>query len=223
MPAMNSAQTATQTAAGPRHYSSPLRERQTELTREMILQALTDQLAAGGLRELNIPGLARRAGVSVRTVYRYFPDKEALLDAAEQWLDDRIAPGAIPVSADDMATSAEQIFAAFDANESIMLAQWATAVGRVLRAKGRKRRLEAYETALREVTSHLSRTEARAALAILSYLRSSWTWKTLRDEFGMSGAESGKAVAWALRTLIADLRKRNEAAVTNDPQPRKET
>jgi AcrR family transcriptional regulator len=220
---MNSAQTANQTAAEPRHYTSPLRERQTEQTRETILQALTDELADGGLQELNIPGLARRAGVSVRTVYRYFPDKEALLDAAEQWMDDRIAPGASPVSADDMATSAEQIFAAFDANESVMLAQWATAVGRVLRAKGRKRRLGAYEAALREVTSDLSRADARAALAILSYLRSSWTWKTLRDEFGMSGAESGKAVAWALRTLIADLRKRNEAAVTNDTQPLKET
>lgn len=220
---MNSAQTATQTAAEPRHYTSPLRERQTEQTREMILQALTDQLAAGGLQELNIPGLARRAGVSVRTVYRYFPDKEALLDAAEQWMDDRIAPGASPICADDMAANAEQIFAAFDANESVMLAHWATSVGRAMRAKGRKRRLEAYEAALREVTSHLSRREARAALAILSYLLSSWTWKTLRDEFGMSGSESGKAVSWALSTLIDDLRKRNEAAVTNDTQPRKET
>jgi len=124
MPAMNSAQTAKQTAAEPRRYTSPLRERQTEQTREMILQALTDELAAGGLQELNIPGLARRAGVSVRTVHRYFPDKEALLHAAEQWLDDRIAPSASPVSADDMAANAEQIFAAFDANESAMLAQW---------------------------------------------------------------------------------------------------
>jgi hypothetical protein len=122
-----------------------------------------------------------------------------------------------------MATSAEQIVAAFDANESVMLAQWATAVGRAMRAKGRKRRLEAYEGALLEVTSHLSRADARAALAILSYLLSSWTWKTLRDEFGMSGAESGKAVAWALRTLIADLRRRNEAVATTQTQsPRKE-
>jgi len=209
----------------PRPYSSPLRDRQTEQTREMILQALTNELAHGGLHELNVPGLARRAGVSVRTVYRYFPDKEALLDAAEQWMDDQIAPGAGPVSADDMAANAEQIFAAFDANESVMLAQWATAVGRALRAKGRKRRLEAYEAALLEVTSNLSRAEARAALAILSYLLSSWTWKTLRDEFDMSGAESGKAVAWALRTLIDDLRKRNnaEAATTQTHFRQKET
>jgi len=152
------------------------------------------------------------------------PGIEQLLGfTPEQWLDDRIAPSASPVSADDMAANAEQIFAAFDANESAMLAQWATAVGRAMRAKGRKRRLEAYEAALREVTSHLSRTDARAALAILSYLLSSWTWKTLRDEFGMAGDESGKAVAWALRTLIDDLRKRNGAALTNDTQPGKET
>jgi hypothetical protein len=39
----------------------------------------------------------------------------------------------------------------------------------------------------------------------------------MREEFRMSGRESGKAVAWALRALIEDLRRRNEnARQTND-------
>jgi hypothetical protein len=44
------------------------------------------------------------------------------------------------------------------------------------------------------------------------FLLSSRTWQTLKDEFSMDGRESGKAVSWALRTLIADLRERNNAA-----------
>ena len=44
------------------------------------------------------------------------------------------------------------------------------------------------------------------------FLLSSRTWQALKDEFDMDGRESGKAVSWALQTLIADFRKRNNTA-----------
>jgi AcrR family transcriptional regulator len=204
-------------ATNGRSYNSPLRERQSEQTREAILEALTSELAEGGLHELNIPALARRAGVSVRTVYRYFPTRDALLDAADRWMDEAIVPGPPPASADEMPAAAERAFKEFDAKETAMLAQWASALGRDVRARGRRRRISAYRDALAEATSNLSRGDARAAHAVISHLLSSLTWKTMREEFGMKGAESGKAVAWALRTLIEDLRRRNESArQTND-------
>jgi hypothetical protein len=34
-------------------------------------------------------------------------------------------------------------------------------------------------------------------------------YTTLREENGLSGEEIGEAIGWAIRTLIADLRKRN--------------
>ncbi len=54
-------------------------------------------------------------------------------------------------------------------------------------------------------------------------LLSSATWKEFRSEHGMNGTEAGQAVSWALRTLIADLRKRNNAAGKNAKPKRKET
>ncbi len=195
-----------------RSYSSPLRERQSEQTREFILDALTSELAEGGLHELNIPAIARRAGVSVRTVYRYFPDRDALLDAAEERLDVTIGAPEVPRTADELPPNVEAAFREFDAHEDTLYAQWATALGRDVRARGRRRRLQAYKDALVDITSNLSRSEARAAHAVVSYLLSSLTWKTMREEFKMTGAESGKAVASALRVLIEDLRQRNEFA-----------
>jgi len=195
-----------------RSYNSPLRERQSEKTRVSILEALTAELAEGGLHVLNIPAIARRAGVSVRTVYRYFPTRDALLDAVDRWMDDTIVPGPPLTMAAEMPATAERAFKEFDANETAMLAQWATALGRDVRARGRRRRISAYGYALAEATSNLNRSDARAAHAVISYLLSSLTWKTMREEFGMKGSESGKAVAWALRTLIEDLRQRNESA-----------
>lgn len=37
-------------------------------------------------------------------------------------------------------------------------------------------------------------------------------WVTMRDEAGLEGREVGKALEWAMRTLIDDLRRRNEVA-----------
>ena len=202
--------TSTAQRQAPRTYRSPLRERQSEQTREIILEALTEQLAEDGLRDFNIPRVARQAGVSVRTVYRYFPTKDALLDAVEVWLDERILAFPRPTTVEELIAAPEGQFSVFDQRVPFVLAQLASPAGRAVRARGRPKRIEAYQVALEGVTGNLGPDERRDALAVISYLFSAATWKSFREEFGMSGAESGMAVAWALRTLIEDLRRRNE-------------
>ena len=64
-----------------RPYESPLRAEQMEQTRLRILRAVTDVLADPAAEEVTIPLVARRARVSLRTVYRYFPTRETLFDA----------------------------------------------------------------------------------------------------------------------------------------------
>ena len=210
---------AAQQTPASRSYASPLRERQAEQTRDLIMEALAEQLAEAGLRDFNIPRLARRAGVSIRTVYRYYPTRDALLDAFDVWMDDRIVDFPLPKTADEIADLAARTFPAFDENEPIMLAQWATPQGRDVRARGRRRRVKAYAAALREVTDNLDAEEAGAALGVISYLMSSLTWKTLKEEFALDGKQSGTAVAWALRTLIADLKRKNAEALDRQTEP----
>ena len=57
----------------------PLR-RDAELNRQRILQAAAEIFTEQGL-QATLDDVARRAGVGVGTVYRRFPDKEALADA----------------------------------------------------------------------------------------------------------------------------------------------
>src|SRR5205085_6532410 len=74
----------------PAAMKSPLppnqRDRQREETREQILRAVGRQLEAGPLEDLSFAEIARDAGVGERTVYRYFPTKEALLGAFWAWM-----------------------------------------------------------------------------------------------------------------------------------------
>jgi len=68
----------------------PLRQ-DAERNRERIVAAARDAFAERGL-DVPIEEVARRAGVGIGTVYRRFPDKEALIDAVfEDALRDLVA------------------------------------------------------------------------------------------------------------------------------------
>ena len=63
--------------------------------------------------------------------------------------------------------------------------------------------------ALRAELTELSEDELRRAEAVLAYLHNMLAYTTLREESGLSGDEIGEALAWAIRTLVDDLRRRN--------------
>ena len=44
---------------------------------------------------------------------------------------------------------------------------------------------------------------------MIAYLHNMLAYTTLREENGLSGEEIGEALAWAIQTLVADLRLRN--------------
>lgn len=60
--------------------------RQKAETREQILQAVRRRLEAGDLDDFTVAEIADDAGVAERTVFRHFPDREALLGAFWYWM-----------------------------------------------------------------------------------------------------------------------------------------
>ncbi|CAN3128020.1 TetR/AcrR family transcriptional regulator [Mycobacterium sp. smrl_JER01] len=65
---------------------TPTQERSLALVRK-VLEATAQVLADVGLDGMSTNKIAARAGVSIGSVYQYFPNKEALLDAL---VDDRV-------------------------------------------------------------------------------------------------------------------------------------
>jgi|SRR5579884_2889603 len=66
---------------GRRAYNSPQREGQANSTRRRILAAGEALFAERGFASATMEGIARQAGVSLATVYLYFPGKAAVLAA----------------------------------------------------------------------------------------------------------------------------------------------
>lgn len=76
--------TSAKTAAPKRQYDSPLRRQQAAETRERILVAgaeIAHRLPAWDWREMTFRAVGERAGISERTVHRYFATERALRDA----------------------------------------------------------------------------------------------------------------------------------------------
>lgn len=60
---------------------TPLRDKVRSLVREELLQAAESVFSEEGLQTAKVESIATRAGVSVGTVYNYFADRKALVDA----------------------------------------------------------------------------------------------------------------------------------------------
>lgn len=74
---------------GTRSYRTDLRAKQAAETRAAIVSALLVELARAheAREELSVARVADRAGVSLRTVYHHFPDRETQLAAIASQLD----------------------------------------------------------------------------------------------------------------------------------------
>ena len=187
--------------------SVSLREQHAQATRERILAAVADLLEDGELDELTMPGVAEASGISLRTVYRYYPTREALLEAAGRWIGDELLEHPYPRDLDEVADFFEAGAQDFDERPGLVRAMAFSQLGRQVRGYRRRERLEALRDSLRAELPDLDESALRRAEAVLAYLHNILAYTTLREENGMSGTEIGTAIGWAIRTLIADLRK----------------
>jgi AcrR family transcriptional regulator len=186
--------------------AEPLREDHRRRTRERIVRAVSELVTEEHPANVSVPAVARRAGVGVATVYRYFPTKEALLDAASVVLSERsMDPAAAPPTT--FAELAELLPSAWSelAGEHLALArnQLASPLGRELR----RRRWEAKQQSMRAALEHLGvdpdGEPGRRLGALADVLTSSTALLELHDKAGLSVEESVDFVLWGLRALVA--------------------
>jgi AcrR family transcriptional regulator len=190
--------------------STTLREQHALATRERILSAVADLIERGETDELTMPGVAESSGVSLRTIYRYYRTREQLLEAAGRWIGNEVLEHPYPRDLDEVADLYEEGCRDFDDRPGLVRALAFSQLGQRVRGYRRRERLEAIRRALRAELPNLGDGEIQRAEAVLAYLHSMLAYTTLREENGLTGEEIGESVGWAMRTLIADLRKQNQ-------------
>jgi AcrR family transcriptional regulator len=191
-----------------RAYKSSLRDRQAGETRSRILEAFSAQIVDSGLKDFSIEQVAQRAGVSARTIYHHFPNRDELFDAVTSWVHEQATGENLADAAtlDEFTGQIGKVFQSFDQHESMVRAQLVTELGQTVRRRARSQRRLVIESLVRSEAPGLPDAEVKNASALIHYLSSSEAWRSMKDESGLSGDEAGKTVVWAIRTLVDRLK-----------------
>ncbi len=183
-----------------------LRERQAAIVRDAILDALADLLETQDPDDIALPQVAADAGVSTRTLYRYFATREELFAAVGDHIVARLGLPAQIGSAEEVTATFLQSAAEGARHPQLIKSMLHSSLGRRARSAHRARRIQAIMTALAEVTSHLEAGEARRRSAAIAYLCSLSAWVTISEETGLPAQDAQRGIAWALDVLVAELR-----------------
>jgi AcrR family transcriptional regulator len=151
--------------------------------------------------------------VSEPTVYRHFPNRDALLDAAAEAVAERLGAPPEPADAGELPIVAIAVARYFEANASWIRAALKEPALRPLRAGGRKRRVERRQRLVAPVVSHLDPREREIATAAFNMVCRVDNWDCLTREFGLTSEEAGRATSWILRAMLD--------ATTHDRQRRR--
>ncbi|HEX6600376.1 MAG TPA: helix-turn-helix domain-containing protein [Gemmatimonadaceae bacterium] len=183
-----------------------LRERQASLARRAVFHALLHHLEAGDADEVPMEDLANEAGVSRRTLYRYFPTRSALLAEAAEWVRSEVLELPIEVGDEGITRSFRLAASRLAGRPGLARALLRSRTGRSLRGEYRSARVDAIRRALAREVPGLSKREMDRAAPVLTYLCSSNAWITIQDESGLDARHAQAAVEWAIETLLTRLR-----------------
>ncbi len=192
------------------HYRSTLREQRVIQTKKLILDAAASLLVDRGSDKVTTRKVASTAGVSERTVYRHFPDREALLQELAQRLPevDGFTPSLAAGGLDNLPATGRLRMELFEENPAAALAQAALADPRGLADDAQTQSQELRQLLANEFPD-LDKGEHLRVAAVLGCLLSSQAWLRMREEFGVPGTESGPVVAWVIETIVRELRAGN--------------
>lgn len=151
--------------------------------------------------------LAREAGVSRRTLYRYFPTRADLIAAAGEHVRGRVLNIESAIAPTGLAATFRAGVARSAARPRLARALLATESGRAVRGTFRGARVEAIRREVKALAPHLGKREAERAAALLTYLCSLNAWISLQDESGLSPERAEEAVLWAIELIQTELKR----------------
>jgi AcrR family transcriptional regulator len=190
-----------------RSYRSSLRDEQAGQTRTRILEAAVELIIDPSPQSFSVERVAKRAGVSARTVYHHFPDREALIRALQQFTDERAQVDQVgfPKTVEDFGPAIHTIFDSFDRYETYIRAQLASQAGQEVRSHLRNERRAAIRAFVGRAAPGASEAQVNLAQALVHFLVNSEGWRSLKDESELTSLEAADAVTWAVTTLLDDL------------------
>ncbi|GAB3383384.1 TetR/AcrR family transcriptional regulator [Massilia agri] len=185
--------------------SATLSEKRNDLTRSLIMESAYALLRTASVSALTVRAVAQQAGMSERTVFRYFPSRDALLDAVAAQLLEEMAVPAPPASVGALLEAPAALYGAFEARAELTRALLHTDLVERARALQASSRWKAVAAVLDAAAPASALDARRIAVANICYHLSASSWHYYRFQFGFSLDEAIACSGTALRQALAGL------------------
>jgi AcrR family transcriptional regulator len=180
-------------SANSRRYRMQKRAKQVDETRQRIVESTVRLHGTLGPAHTTIAGIARDAGVTRLTVYRHFPDDEAIFAAcsahwlAGQVLPDPVAWAAIEDPVDRLRAGLSDLYRFYRDGEGMLTRIYRD---RDAMPEGRRRALAQRDEHLRDVLLQPFGGAGRRLRAMVGHAASFGTWRSLCMEQEVTSAEA---------------------------------
>jgi AcrR family transcriptional regulator len=202
--------------ATPSATESTFRGRHRDLTRRLIVDAFTRVALRDGMSEFSMQAVAEEAECSLRTLYRYFPSREALLSGLDAELEAYVRScferAEVSESA-DLADLVERITPSLAERRDLVLVWSAAGLATPLHGWASERGRSHVDAAIRRAAPNLPPDEYARVFAALRQVVTLRGLLSLTER--LTGDDAALTGGWMVRTLLADLAngggpKRNE-------------
>lgn len=188
-----------------------LRQARLELTPELILQATAEYVRRDPLLDFSVQDIAAEAGMHVRSVYRHFPTRRALLEGYFEWVGnqhDAIGLFRSIHSLDDLPVVAREAYSRF-----IELPEYyrqALKIAAAMKIKPEHlKELERLRSIFDRELPNLDAMQVENAYTLIRHMIGGSMLATLTS---VPNPDGGAEVSWAVSVLVAELKERNARA-----------
>jgi AcrR family transcriptional regulator len=180
-----------------------------EQTRQRLLEHAMLLLGDPTATEVTVAEAATRAGVSVRTAYRYFPTKDALLDDLNLWMGSRsISAPRYPERFVEVYDMVAALYAWFHEREDLVRASMRLPHAQEVRTRRKRQQVRAVTKLVAAEAPWLGPVELKRVGGAVHVLVSADNYFYLRDFWELSPEEAIQSAQWGLEAIAARLRKR---------------
>ncbi len=181
-----------------------LSQRKSDLTHGLILRAAIELLEHSSVAELTVRDVAAQANISERTVFRYFPDRDAFLEAIASEVIRNLNLPPHPQTMEELLGFPGKLYASFETKTSLVKAALHSELFDRIRTAGAQQRWVAVGKLLERHAPKAGERQRKLAAANIRFYLSATTWHYYRFYFGFSLEDTVACAELAIRqSLIA--------------------
>lgn len=182
-----------------------LNEKRQDMTRGLILQAAFELLRDAEVNDLTVRAVAQHAVMSERTVFRYFPSKDALLDAVAAHLLEHMAVPDVSDSREGLLEAPRVLYQAFEEHAEYTRAALHPDLFEKVRSLQANTRWTAISRVLDAMAPASGQRERRIAAANICFHLTASSWHYYRTAFGFTLEECIACAETAVQQALQGL------------------